>query len=921
MNQTIITWINNQRAHDREWDWLLNVGRESEMDLQQFLKNKTDEEFWPSLTVEDWRNIVLEQKRLSDEKQRIIDKEGATVIGDVLEDNTIVLPIEPDSAWQNYKRRLLEKEYGESSVHVIEDASIKTARRLNRDTLITGPVKGLVVGNVQSGKTGNMAALISMAADNGWNFFIILSGMIESLRLQTMRRLRDDLMRREGQNHSRFYWHSIDNPERVPTYNNDPKNFDFSINSNQRFISICLKNSTRLRNLIGWLKCAEKKREDIRLLIIDDESDQASINTATGKERTTINQLILDLVNNRDERGKPISYHFGAVNYIGYTATPFAVVLNEGPGLNSLYPSSFISTLSVSDEYFGPQQIFGCDEAGYNGLDVVREISYNDIVIIKDIHQGDSIDIPESLVESICWFLCGVACFRYWKRVSPVSMLIHTSRNTIHHNLIANAIENWFNSTPHSNILNNCREIWDRETQKFDENTFRIQYPNYGKMNGHQNLTLLPDFKDIKDGILSLLHEGISEIILDVENQQPLYTNGIHLCIDNSERNDDPNSMRRLVYPESYNMPDQAPAFIVIGGQTLSRGLTIEGLVITFFLRSSMTADTLMQMGRWFGYRRGYELLPRIWMSERARRQFEFLAEMDYALRQEIKEMADSGVNYSQIGPRIKTSPEGTLVKIVADNRMQEAVPVLYDFSGRKMETAVFNNDAQMLRDNLKTAEDFIKRLGNPENNHLNPHNYLWRGITTQEVIDFLTKYKYSERLRGFNDIKPLITWLETVSEEGHIGNWNVILGGNKTGNNKWSPTDNISINKVDHSNKYDGGNIINIGVLRTAEDYLTDIPQENTQEQKDRIQLVKDSHKLSEINSFRNAYGMKNTPQILIYVVNKDSMPRPNSKRFPLNAEEDIVGFSINIPGDQTRNMVRAIQINIPEMDLVDID
>lgn len=237
----------------------------------------------------------------------------------------------------------------------MEDANIKILRQLSRDTHETGAVKGLVIGNVQSGKTANMAALMAMAADAGWNMFIVLSGMMENLRAQTLRRLVEDL----NSNSCSLNWEAIDNPLGVETYGRRLCDKNFTKESKMRYLTVCLKNSKRLKNLIDWLNSDECSRKEIRLLIIDDEADQASINTATKSQRTTINRLILNLVNNRNSRGDQACCNFQAVNYIGYTATPYANVLNEAPGEESLYPSNFIATLSVSDEYFGPQQIFG----------------------------------------------------------------------------------------------------------------------------------------------------------------------------------------------------------------------------------------------------------------------------------------------------------------------------------------------------------------------------------------------------------------------------------------------------------------------------------------------------------------------------------------------------------------------------------
>lgn len=919
----IITWIRSHRQRGKSWEWLSTVGQLSEDGLRRFLEERVELDFWEHLTPEDWRRIVNEQRELSEVEERINDENGATVISASNEDNDIVTPMEGNSAWQCYRRKLLNDGFGVQTVESIENAAIKTLKHLSRDTTNTGPVKGLVVGNVQSGKTANMAALMAMAADYGWNMFIILSGTIESLRKQTQKRLNADL--NNDRYRSRFNWYSIDNPIAAEEYGKRVEDYHFDLNSVERLFSVCLKNAARLTNLIEWLKRGADKRRDLRLLIIDDEADQASINVSPN-ERTTINRLIINLINDRDSRNRNVQQRFRAVNYIGYTATPFANVLNEAPGTDSLYPSNFIATLAVSDEYFGPQQIFGCPETIYDGLNIIRNVPDNHIVDINNIHQRVGVQIPLTLENAVCWFLCGVSCMRLREYHKPISMLVHTSRNTEHHSAIASAIQTWLENTPRDGILEACRAVWDRETRLFDRDDFLEQYPNYNEANGGAGINSLPGFDEIENGIIYLLDRGVTDIRIDNEDGEFVYSEGIHLCIDNSERQNDPNSMRRLLYPDSNNMPQKAPAFIVVGGQTLSRGLTIEGLISTFFLRSSLAADTLMQMGRWFGYRRGYELLPRIWMSRRARNQFEFMAEMDYCLRQEIKQMAETGTDFSEVGPRIRTSPQTSLIRIAAPNRMQGAIQADFDFTGHTMETGVFRNDRNILLENLETARRFIDSLGTPSNGHINEHNCLWRDIELNQIIRFLTDYRYSERLRGFNDLDPLIQWLQTFTNDELIARrWSVILAGNRRGENRWEPVDGISINKVDHTQRGErNDDTINIGVLRSPEDFLTDIPAASQEEERNIKERLNGSHKHKDINDLRSTFDLGQTPQLIIYVINRDSRPREGSKnRYPLNAEADIVGFSINLTGERAgRSAVRTLKIDIPNRnDRLDIE
>lgn len=909
-----IEWIKEERMHGSSWD-ILRYGKGStEEDLKKFLSIMTNYSHWPVLSVEEWFQLVDTQRNEEEKREKLIDTKGTTVIRGTNEQNEISVSSEEDSAWQCYRRLLQNgKDFRKDVIDVMEDTNLKILHQLSRDTRETGAVKGLVIGNVQSGKTANMAALMAMAADAGWNMFIVLSGMMENLRVQTLKRLVEDL----NSNNSRLNWEAIDNPTSPEQYGRRLEDKSFTVESNMRYLTVCLKNSKRLRNLIGWLNSHENSRKNIRLLIIDDEADQASINTEKQATRTAINRLILHLINNRNSRGEQTRCNFQAVNYIGYTATPYANVLNEAPGPESLYPSNFIATLSVSDEYFGPQQIFGYESAdedsiSFPGLDIVRLIHNDDIERINKIHNARDMDLPITLSDAICWFICGVAYMRYIGYRKPVSMLVHTSRLTQTHHMMGYAIQQYFRQMGKSRILEACKIIWERESKRFTISDFMIQYRNYANLSSVNDY---PQFEQLREHIDQLLSKSPTLLEMNSDNQIE-YGTGIHLCIDNS----DTNINSRLIYPEDNNLPCDAPAFLVIGGNTLSRGLTIEGLISTYFLRPTKCADTLMQMGRWFGYRKGYELIPRVWLPNLEREQFCFIAEMDQKLRNEIKFMAEIGQSPSECGPKIMASPSTKFLKIVSDNKSQAAVGADYDFAGHTMETGVFTNDQRLLISNLKLLSTFISSLGSPatdvQRNPYAANNIVWKGINPQLILKFLQKYRYSERLKGFNDLKVFKKWIEKESEQGLLGNWNVILAGVRQDENlgNLQITDTISVGKVNRTRRYKDleNQTINIGVLRSFNDFLSDISV-NEENQGILSAMNKVNHNTAALNLLRERLGMSTNPQLLIYVIDKNSMPRNNSNRYPMDAVEDIVGFSINIPGiRQGNSTIQSLTVKI---------
>ena len=193
-----------------------------------------------------------------------------------------------------------------------------------------------------------------------------------------------------------------------------------------------------------------------------------------------------------------------------------------------------------------------------------------------------------------------------------------------------------------------------------------------------------------------------------------------------------------------------------------------------------------------------------------------------------------------------------------------------------------------------------------------------------EELGGFDVRYKYSERLRGFNDLEAFEEWLDRVSKEGLLGNWNVILAGIKHDEilGEYKVTDVISINKVNRTRRYEdtGDGTINIGVLRSFNDFLSDISVQK--EDQGILTAMKDvNHNMVALNLLREELGMSKNPQLLIYVIDKNSIPRNNTNRYPMNAVEDIVGFSINIPGIRKgKSTIQSLTVRIRK-DILECD
>lgn len=896
-------WIRKAREEGKKsWEEITFGLTVDENGLEAFLRRKTVEDFWKSVTCDEWKELVKRQKEAEDQTKEIYYLSGQAIIYESGEENESRVSTDPNSAWQLYRKKLLCDGFKEETVNLIQETTRKILKKLSNDTSMIRPVKGLVIGNVQSGKTANMAALMAMAADCGWNMFIILSGTIDNLRQQTQNRLLNDLNRPGNLN-----WFGLEHLSKKPAYGQRAQDLHFEDGSKQRYFTVCLKNPGRLRGLIQWLQSDSNKQRQMRILVIDDEADQAGINTANIASTTikTINKLIRDLVNGRNEKSKEIEAKYRAMNYIGYTATPYANVLNEA-GEDSLYPHNFISTLSISKEYFGPQQIFGLEggeggEYDYDGLDIVNTIDESDLEVIKDIHEGESHYIPVTLENAICWFMCGVACMRIWDYKKPISMLIHTSQKTKHHANIAEVVKNWISSRKFEDIIDKCEDVWRQETERFSLKKFREQYPDYARRD--EEINQYPNFENVKKQIKILLDHEITNIPLD-DDKELTYHNGIHMCVDNCKNNgiNDDGMYVRLAYPTSDNMPSPAPAFIIIGGATLSRGLTIEGLLSTFFLRSVSQADTLMQMGRWFGYRKGYELLPRLWITTKTKEQFKFLSALDQELRDEIHEMETLGKSPAQYGPRVKNTPKASFIRITAKNRMQSAKSTDMDFSGSFNQTYLFDNNKEILKNNINVVEKFICSLGSPEiikdcnRSHAN-NSVIWRNVGFNKVKELLKNYVFQPRLSVFNDIDSVIAWIDKITSDGKLESWNIVLAGKASAENTVWNSPVGPVNKVKRTRKRtknEADTVINIGVLRDPKDIIADVDLEG---KSDDIKEKVNNFKSKYAKEIRNLAGLDITPQLIIYMIDKNSATDSES-RMPLGAVEDIVGICMNIPG-----------------------
>lgn len=914
-------WIQRKSEKGISWDEIELACKKDRKDLIKFLQNREEEDDWPSLTVEEWIELVKECKVYENKQQDILFRGNEGVLFDTKQDNGLRVPENERSCWQLYKNNL---KWNSDSIEDLEYATLGILRRLSINTKVTGPIKGLVVGHVQSGKTANMEALMAMAADHGWNMFIVLSGTIENLRIQTLKRMQKDL-NQEGN----LIWRGVEHPSKRSQYGERAIDLHFEEGAQSRYFTVCLKNTGRLKKLIDWIHADKATHEKMKILIIDDEADQASISNTTNeykkevKERKGVNKLIVDLVEDRHYKEDSSVGKATAINYVMYTATPYANFLNEWEE-EALYPKHFIWTLRTSNEYIGPKEIFGVLEPNSSdGLDIKREVSKKDIEIIAKLYEETTEELPEPMKDAICWFICCVSIMRYWQYKKPISMLVHTSQKQQHHQLIANGILNWFSTNSKEAIVSRCKSIYEYETKRLPKEAWLKQFKEYGIKD--DKILDYPSFEKILNEINNLLEEELNHIKMTDEGDFK-YHKGIHLVIDNCSKNGIQNDSDyvRLAYPDPdvKPYPTPAPAFIIVGGSTLARGLTIEGLVSTFFLRASCQADSLMQMGRWFGYRKGYELLPRIWMTKDTINKYRFLSQLEVELRSDLKKYMFTEIRPIDYGPRIKVSPKVSWLRLTSRNHMRNAVPAEMDFSGAKPQTVIFDNNEDIQRENISYVESFLSKLpNNPQVSH-DQRAIFWTDINLSTIMEelLINKFHFSNRSRVFNEIDAFCNWIKQVVSEKEIEKWSVIIAGKDKVSSSiiddskhWNIC-GYAVEKVNRSKRKnsDDNSVIDIGALRALKDCVADIPKKYIDE------FGKEITKQEHVDAIRKNAGMQDIPLLIIYCIDgKSTVHGNNDLREDLNMGCDLMGLHICVPGDQvSNNFCKKLTINIPEKD-----
>jgi hypothetical protein len=565
------------------------------------------------------------------------------------------------------------------------------------------PCRGLVVGYVQSGKTANFTSVIAKAVDAGYRLVIVLAGQWDLLRIQTQRRLDKELVGKEiidKENEHEYQndseWESFishfgmpklagnSNIYRLTSGKDDYldlkkgiQSLEFeghaypnrSFNHKENLITadtklvVMKKNSIVLQRLIHDLgRLANTNLDEVPALIIDDESDQASVNTKAPsrneiRERTAINKRIIDLLK-----------LLPRAQYVGYTATPFANIFVDVDDIEDIFPRHFIYALErPASHYMGVRDFFDFDEAGnpLDKADIESGCFCNQEAYIKPFTEGK--DDEEALRDALRIFVLTGAIKLYRAE--------HGQLNARHHTML---IHRSPRIADHEKDKELVQSLWDKEkfgSQKSHIELGKLFINDISKVSGHEK------FQDlIQPDNYDELRPYVEKCLIKITEQEP------YIRVVNGEKR----------FAEQAPRFDRDPVWsVLVGGTKLSRGYTVEGLTVSYFMRRTMQVDTLMQMGRWFGFRKGYRDLVRVYLQEGSTERkrdmnlitaFRSACMDEEALRKDLKKYKDNGeITPKQVTPVVLSH----WLRPTATNKMHNAILVNTNFGGEWMYTTL----------------------------------------------------------------------------------------------------------------------------------------------------------------------------------------------------------------------------------------
>ena len=718
-----------------------------------------------------------------------------------------------------------------ADVHDVSSEILKLIGSPERGSITT---RGLVLGHVQSGKTTNFLSVAAKAADNGYDLVIILAGMHNSLRRQTQNRAERALV------HQQKLWWSGTRVGDFITDGNPPASH--LAGNGKRGLLVVKKNSVILRRLADWLETeSSSDRSRLSVLVIDDEADQAGLDVTAGLERAGIHEQLYRIINFKSrENGMRVAY-------VGYTATPYANILTTQED-TGLYPKDFIYPLRKPDGYIGAEELFG---EGQVGEPIRLETDFSNEILTT------------GLKEAIRWFVLATAARAALNGSVDSfhsSMLIHTTQLQEEQKRYRPVIEDFL------------RQI--KKEFQVDESVFMHLYNSMladvparqgggdGFVDEHS-----ASWPEVRIFIATVLERLINREPAGAQFSEDGHVQQAHsgVIVDNSAVD----WIDRLTYSD-VAAGEPGVTIIAIGGNTLSRGLTLEGLVCSYFARNAKNYDTLMQMGRWFGYRPGYRHLVRIWTTPTLLAGFLELNKVEEELREELTWMRESNIPPAKYGPRIRLSATLNVTRAAAIKSARKEI----SYSDTRVDLGWLDLSSEALSANQAAVSRLVAGLSESDED-VSPSR-LFRNVPLRFVADFLFEYQYHAQEKRV-DLPSLRRYLQ--KEEMRLQHWNVLfksLDGDK-------------------NSEFDfGGGVGSVETVVRSRLSVLEVAFINSVVQPEDMRIDCGGSPAADHARYRS---INEPPLLVVYAIDPTSEPRANSARSALNATTTPISFAVDFP------------------------
>lgn len=826
--------------------------------------------FQGSITLSNADILFLKNEILHRYQIKQID--GVLLLDDYVQDNwyhKIHNSIEPIH-WSYYVEHLKRDKFMPQNVIDSIDASTTTILNSLGDPRSKTHFlrRGLILGDVQSGKTSNYIGLINKAVDAGYKVIILLTGLSEVLRKQTQIRVEEGFIGWDITSKLPVGVGRLHKGKGIAINSPTTRERDFvgerdettahKLDETNKYIYVIKKNVTVLKKLKETLKSFNTNtlnpQIDLPLLIIDDEADNASINTRRPDyDPTATNKLIRELMN-----------LFTKSNYVGYTATPYANVFID-PETESdmfgqdLFPENFIYLLNAeeNDDYFGPRKM---EDLKNQFIRFIKN-PYEDNLFTYEIDKlgWDGKQFHPELTDAIyAYFLACLIMDSTQGITNHRTMLINVSRFINRHIQLKNYVEKIVEKAK-DNIYLHIKNENERNIQnKVILHLYSIWKKEY-KENISWEKVKKNLYKSIKDIEIKIINSSSFGEKLDYE----LYPNGLKV--------------------------------IAIGGYALSRGLTLEGLVISYFYRNTKTFDVLMQMGRWFGYRRGYVDLCRLWIEQDSYEYYNDINASTIELKNDIKKMKISKKGPRQFGIRVRNDSEE--LNITAPNKMRSTRRKLikHSFYGEVFETAYIAKDIRLNGENYNTVIKFANSLINRDNNVANPY---FRNIDNELIYDFIDSLNIFEHNIRF-DTKQI---LEFIKKElnNHKPYWDVLfMQGNRNDETAIELKNNLKIHPVERQFDISNNELIRISKQRARLGAKLDTSFGLDGKVKKQVEFIAD-----KVNQKTYLIEERN-PLLIIYLIalkpREDDFEQMSFVNDLAKEAEPLVGLSVAFPSNSS--------------------